>query len=257
MKGNIVNKFLVSVVVAALSLGLAVSGANAMNLGKPHAVAPAGNSDADSACTAACMPVLRTADPKPSKDNCGLAIADPGLIRAVAVELGVEPNLRAVLASPIKAIAAIDANERANLATLVSGDGRLVAISNGCTVPPILQLPPLVKLPPAVRRGGSADNDYQKCGDQLGSLKRVTLGQIRRIGTGEGVHLVPLCDVVHKTLTEQQMTYLARGNVQGLIPAIDANDTLMSQLEDGGYEANDVIGVKLDPKSATLYVSRR
>ena len=254
------NKLLVSVVVAALSLGLAVSGASAMNLTKPHPAASAsGNGDAESACVADCLtfPARIATDPKPSSDDCGLAIADPRLVAAIATELGVPTNLRAVLAVPDYRISAIATDERATLASLVSGDARPILISNGCTVPPILQLPPNVKLPPARRRGGAADNDYQSCGDQLGSLKRVTVGQIRRIGSDEGVHLVPLCDVVHRTLTEQQMTYLARGNVQGLIPAIDANDTLMGELEDSGYEANDVIGVSLAPDSATLYVSRR
>jgi len=103
--------------------------------------------------------------------------------------------------------------------------------------------------------GGANDTAIRACGDQLQHLRRVTVGQVRRVDEQDVVHLVPLCDTVNHTLTENQMRYLARGNVQGLIPSIDHNDTLMAELEDHGYEANDVIGIALAPDAAVLYVS--
>ena len=99
-------------------------------------------------------------------------------------------------------------------------------------------------------------SSYRACGDQLAQLRRVTVGQVQRIGD-ETVHLVPLCDTVHHTLTEEQTRYLARGNVQGLIPAIGHNATLMGELKGNGYAANDVLGIALGHHLTTLYVSHR
>jgi hypothetical protein len=110
-------------------------------------------------------------------------------------------------------------------------------------------------LPPADTN--SAAQNYHLCADKLANLRRVTVGDVRRVQVGEPVHLVPLCDVVNHTLTEQQQRYLARGNVQGLIPVIARNPALMAELSDRGYDANDVIGIALAPSAAVLYVSRR
>ena len=110
--------------------------------------------------------------------------------------------------------------------------------------------------PPSTTCGSKGTAALQDCGDKLGNLRRVTIGQVRRIDENDKVHIVPLCDTVNRSLTEQQWNYLARGNVQGLIPAIDDNDTLMAELEDRGYEANDVLGIALAPDAAILYVSR-
>jgi len=111
--------------------------------------------------------------------------------------------------------------------------------------------------PPPTVCGGKGTAALQDCGDKLGNLRRVTVGQVRRIDENDKVHLVPLCDTVNRSLTEQQRNYLARGNVQGLILTISHNDTLMAELENNGYEANDVIGIALAPNAAILYVSRR
>jgi len=110
--------------------------------------------------------------------------------------------------------------------------------------------------PPPSTTCGKGTAALQDCGDKLGNLRRVTVGQVRRIDENDQVHLVPLCDTVNRSLTQQQLNYLARGNVQGLIPTINDNDTLMAELEDHGYEANDVIGIALAPDAAVLYVSR-
>jgi hypothetical protein len=98
--------------------------------------------------------------------------------------------------------------------------------------------------------------DVQACGQKLGNLRRVTVSQVRRIDNGDSVHLVPICDTVHRSLTEEEMSFLARGNVQGLIKPIGQNDTLEAALDDGGYRADNVIGIVLDPQAVTLYVSR-
>ena len=71
-------------------------------------------------------------------------------------------------------------------------------------------------------------------GRKLGNHRHVTVGQVARIGERDKVRLVPICDTVHRSLTEEEMGYLARGNVQGLIRPISRNDTLSAALEDGG-----------------------
>ena len=101
-----------------------------------------------------------------------------------------------------------------------------------------------------------ASHDVVACGRKLGGLRRVTLSQVLRIDDSDKVHLVPICDTVHRSLTEDEMTYLARGNVQGLIKPIGQNQTLEAALDDGGYRADDVLGIVLDPHMVTLYVSR-
>jgi hypothetical protein len=94
------------------------------------------------------------------------------------------------------------------------------------------------------------------CGRKLGNLRRVTVRQVGRIDAADQVRLVPICDTVHRSLTEIEMSYLARGNVQGLIRPISRNATLAAALDDGGYRADDVLGIVLDPHMVTLYVSR-
>jgi hypothetical protein len=102
----------------------------------------------------------------------------------------------------------------------------------------------------------SASGDVRACGDKLANLRRVTVAQGRRVDDNDSVHLVPICDIVHRSLTQVEMTYLARGNVQGLILPISQNDTLMAALDDQGYDANDVLGIVRGPGIVTLYVSR-
>jgi hypothetical protein len=108
----------------------------------------------------------------------------------------------------------------------------------------------------AIRRPCRPSPEVVACGRKLGNLRRVTVGQVARIGERDKVRLVPICDTVHRSLTEEEMGYLARGNVQGLIRPISRNDTLSAALDDGGYRADDVIGVVLNPRMVTLYVSR-
>jgi hypothetical protein len=102
----------------------------------------------------------------------------------------------------------------------------------------------------------SASSDIKACGEKLGNLRRVTVAQVRRIGDSDKVHLVPICDTVHRSLTQVETTYLARGNVQGLILPISQNDTLMAALDDGGYRANNVLGIARGQDMVILYVSR-
>lgn len=98
---------------------------------------------------------------------------------------------------------------------------------------------------------------FAACSDKLADLPRVTQRQVRGIGPTHVVHLVPLCDIRNHTLTREETTYLSRGNVSGLIPAIAQNRVLMAALGGRGYDANDVIGVALGPDAAILYVSHR
>jgi hypothetical protein len=114
----------------------------------------------------------------------------------------------------------------------------------------------LTTLSRTIRRPCKPGPEVVACGRKLGNLRRVTVGQVGRIDHNDSVRLVPICDTVHRSLTEEEMGYLARGNVQGLIRPISRNDTLAAALEDGGYRADDVIGIVLNPRMVTLYVSR-
>ena len=207
-------------IVAAIALAMLAANAEAAKFNL-HNAAPA-KSDADDNCVTDCIPIVF---PVPvSGPVLNPVLADcPGPYRCAEVPT-----------KPVYCVSILP-----------------------CPVePPVVQFPPLVNLPPAVRRTVALNAKYQGCGDQLAQLRRVTVGQVRRVHDGEAVHLVPLCDSARRSLTEQQLTYLSRGNVQGLVPAIDQNETLMAGLEDDGYEANDVIGIALAPGAAVLYVSR-
>ena len=108
--------------------------------------------------------------------------------------------------------------------------------------------------PPATT---ASEVNYHACGDKLGQLRRITSRQVGRIDETDVVHLVPLCDSVGHTLTETETQYLARGNVGGLLTTIDRNPVLMAELTDGGYKANDVLGIALGPNAAVLYVHKQ
>lgn len=99
-------------------------------------------------------------------------------------------------------------------------------------------------------------SDVAACGRKLGNLRRVTAGQVQRIDDRDDVHLVPICDNPNRSLTEDEMNFLARGNVQGLLRPIGQNARLEAALGDDGYRADDVLGIVLDPHMVTLYVSR-
>ena len=117
--------------------------------------------------------------------------------------------------------------------------------NNNCTA----LCPPPVSL--------ASEVNYHACGDKLGQLRRVTGRQVGRIDETDTVHLVPLCDSVGHTLTETQTQYLARGNVSGLLAVIGNNPVLMAELTDGGYKANDVLGIALGPSAAILYIHKQ
>jgi hypothetical protein len=114
----------------------------------------------------------------------------------------------------------------------------------------------LTTLSRTIRRPCKPSPEVIACGRKLGDLRRVTVRQVSRIDHSDKVHLIPICDTVHRSLTETEMSYLARGNVQGLIRPIGHNATLAAALDDGGYRADDVLGIVLDPHMVTLYVSR-
>jgi hypothetical protein len=128
-----------------------------------------------------------------------------------------------------------------------TGDGD----NGGICVAACYTLPPRHVAPPATV------NVLAACTEKLTQLRRVTVGDVRRIGSDDVVHLVPLCDSVGKSLTAVETQYLDRGNVMGLLPTIGANPVLMSELDDRGYAANDVLGIALGPNAAILYVHRQ
>jgi hypothetical protein len=136
-----------------------------------------------------------------------------------------------------------------------------VPLPSAIVVPPRLDCAAPVRLNSLanrviVRRPCKPGINATACGQKLGNLRRVTVSQVRRIDDSDHVHLVPICDNLNRSLTEQEMSFLARGNVQGLLRPIGQNATLEAALADGGYRADDVIGVVLNPRAVTLYVSR-
>ena len=100
--------------------------------------------------------------------------------------------------------------------------------------------------------------DYQTCSDKLGQLKVVTRDEVAAIGPERRVHLSPLCaDPVGRTLTETETRYLDRGNIQGLLTVIAENPVLADTLAQGGYKANDVLGILVGSNAAVLYVHKQ
>jgi hypothetical protein len=114
----------------------------------------------------------------------------------------------------------------------------------------------LTTLSRTIRHPCKPSPEVVACGRKLGNLRRVTVRQVARIDGRDKVRLVPICNIVHRSLTETEMSYLARGNVQGLVRPISRNATLAAALDDGGYRADDVLGIVLNPDMVTLYVSR-
>ncbi len=101
-------------------------------------------------------------------------------------------------------------------------------------------------------------HDYQVCSDKLAQLGRVTPRQIAGVVDGHKVHVVPLCDTTtNHSLTQPEQAYLARGNIQGLLPVIAANPVLVSKLDESGYKTDEVLGVKYASNATLLYVTHR
>lgn len=101
-------------------------------------------------------------------------------------------------------------------------------------------------------------HQYQICSDKLAQLGRVTAREIEGVVDGHKVHVVPLCDTTtDHSLTQPEQAYLSRGNVQGLLPVIAANDVLVSKLDQSGYKTDDVLGVLYASNATLLYVTHR
>lgn len=101
-------------------------------------------------------------------------------------------------------------------------------------------------------------HDYQICSDKLAQLGRVTPRQIAGVVDGHKVHVVPLCDTTtNHSLTQPEQAFLARGNIQGLLPVIAANPVLVSKLDESGYKTDEVLGVKYASNATLLYVTHR
>lgn len=97
---------------------------------------------------------------------------------------------------------------------------------------------------------------YQLCGDKLGQLHKVTVGQVQSVDSSDYVKVVPLCDNRGKSLSQADVALIDRGNVEGLIVAIAQNDAMTTELGQARYEANDVIGIAVHGPSAVLYVHK-
>jgi len=98
---------------------------------------------------------------------------------------------------------------------------------------------------------------YQVCGDKLAQLRKVSPRELKSIVNGDDVKLVPICENRAKALSEAETKLLERGNVAGLTDAIAKNPILVSELANGRYDANDVIGIVVNGPSAVLYVHKQ
>jgi hypothetical protein len=85
-----------------------------------------------------------------------------------------------------------------------------------------------------------------RCDAKIGDLAKVTAKQIGTVNGRDAVDVVPVC--VDKNLIEQQL------GVEGLRNAIAQNDKMDQALGQGGYGADDVVGVIVGRKAAVLYV---
>lgn len=85
-----------------------------------------------------------------------------------------------------------------------------------------------------------------RCDAQIGDLAKVTAKQIGTVSGRDAVDVVPVC--VDKNLVEQQL------GVDSLRGAIAQNGKMDKALGQGGYAADDVVGVIVGRNSAVLYV---
>jgi hypothetical protein len=85
-----------------------------------------------------------------------------------------------------------------------------------------------------------------RCDAKIGDLAKVTAKQITSVSGRDAVDVVPVC--VDKNLIEQQL------GVENLRSAIAKNDKMDKALGQGGYAADDVVGVIVGRKAAVLYV---
>jgi len=86
------------------------------------------------------------------------------------------------------------------------------------------------------------------CGDKLGYLRRVTPNQVESVGTDDLVDIVPICR--ERGLTSEQE------DVAQLRPVIGQNPVLDTELDQEGYNPEDVVGVIVEGTLVTLYVHR-
>jgi hypothetical protein len=85
-----------------------------------------------------------------------------------------------------------------------------------------------------------------RCDAKIGDLAKVTARQIGSVNGRDAVDVVPVC--ADKNLVEQQL------GVESLRNAIARNDKMDKALGQGGYAADDVVGVIVGRNSAVLYV---
>ena len=99
--------------------------------------------------------------------------------------------------------------------------------------------------------------NYKACGDKLAQLPKFTIRQVEVIDKTDRVHIVPLCDSVGHSLTKAETTFLARGNVSGLLVPIGKNAQLMAALTASKHVPNDVLGIIIGKNAVILYVHKQ
>jgi len=87
----------------------------------------------------------------------------------------------------------------------------------------------------------------ETCEDSLGGLRAVRASAIRRVEGG--VNVAPIC--ARRNLMDQQK------GVESIRTAVADNAAMTVALRRAGYAADEVVGVVLDGRGATLYVKAR
>jgi hypothetical protein len=111
-----------------------------------------------------------------------------------------------------------------------------------------------VNHPPRVTCGGkSAQTD---CAFPLGHLPDVSEREVRSVDGRDRIKLIPICDRLNASLTQEQRNLAEHGNAETLVPAIAENVVLTAALGHARYRADDVVGIVMGTDTVMLYVHK-
>lgn len=106
----------------------------------------------------------------------------------------------------------------------------------------------------AITCGGTAQ--HTDCAAPLGHLPKVSEREIRSVDGRDRIMLIPICDLLNKSLTQALPNIIVQGNAESLVPAISRNPVLTAALGHASYRADDVVGVTMGTNVVMLYVHK-
>lgn len=108
---------------------------------------------------------------------------------------------------------------------------------------------PTVANAQCIRNQCEEPKSVERCGDQLGHLKRVFPAEVRGVDNHYRVWVTEFCPTSDLMRSE--------GNAAYLRTSIAQNDVLVDMLDEKGYHADDVFAVKMmGDDTISLYVHR-